>query len=223
MKLSENTLEVLKNFASINANMVFNEGSTLKTMSVAKSILASAEITETFSTEFGIYDLNEFLSVLGLFEDPDIDLSDDGKVITLSQGKNRAKYYTSDPSMLAAPSKMITLPSSELEFTLTNEQLAKFRKAAGTFKAPNLVFENVDGELIASVTDISNSSSNSWQEVIPTDSDLTDEFRLVYDIANFKMLPGDYDVRISNKKLSEFKSDTATYFVVLHKDSKFGE
>ena len=138
MKLSDNTLTVLKNFAGINNSILVKEGNRLRTISVAKNILAEAEITEEFPREFAIYDLNQFLNGLGLHQDPDLDFAEESH-ITIREGKRRVKYFYADPNVIISPpDKEIQLPSQDVCFQLDSVTLEKLIKAAGVYQLPDL-------------------------------------------------------------------------------------
>ena len=142
MKLSEHTVDVLKNFATINQNLVIKEGSTLTTMSAMKNIVAKAEVEESFDKEVAIYDLNEFLASISLFTNPILEF-DEGFVTIKEENnpKNSLKYFYSDPSVVTSPNKTITMPSKEVSFKLNGENLNKLKRAAGVIQAPDLVLE----------------------------------------------------------------------------------
>ena len=146
MKLSTNTVQVLKNFASINQNLVIQEGNEIKTMSAMKNIVAKATVEETFPKQVAIYDLNEFLGCLSLFKNPILTFNDTSVTITEENDGNgdSLEYMYSDPSVVTTPSKDITMPSEEISFTLTDAMLSKLSKSAGMIGAPDLLLENKD-------------------------------------------------------------------------------
>ena len=151
MKLSSHTTSVLKNFATINQNLVIKEGNSIATMSAMKNIVAKAEVEETFPQEIAIYDLNEFLGALSLFSSPILDFNDNYVVISEeSKPTTKMKYFYSDPSVVTSPSKMITMPSEEVKFTMSNDDLSKLKRAAGAIGAPDMVLERKDN--ISSIT-----------------------------------------------------------------------
>ena len=145
MNLSNVTVSVLKNFATINQNLVIKEGSNISTMSAMKNIIASAEVKESFPLDFAIYDLNEFLAALSLFEKPDLDFHKDFVVMTESGSTGKSlKYWYSDPSVVTTPTKEISMPESEVSFTLENDMLINVQKAAAVIGAPDMVLEGMD-------------------------------------------------------------------------------
>ena len=225
MKLSSKTVSILKNFSSINSNIVFSEGSTVKTMSNAKNILSSADISETFENGFGIYDLNEFLNVIGMFEDPEFIFNTDMKYVTINQGRQSIKYFFSDTSILTSPSKDIKMPSTDVEFVLSNEDLNSLRKSSAVLGTTDIVVKGTSGSssLTLLSTDIANKTANSYKLDIDSDLEYDNDFELVFNINNFKFVQGDYKVSISSKLISKFENtaDQLTYWVALEKSSKF--
>jgi len=205
MKLSDNTLNILKNFSTINPNLVFKEGNQLKTISVAKNILATATIDETIPSEFGIYDLPEFLSVIGLIEDAELVIGDTSAKIR-GDGDS-LNYFFSDVSNLTTPQKDITMPKCEIEFDLTEVSLGKLRRAASTMGVSEVLVvgeENGVGISIQ-VVDTKNPTSNSYQLDLPTETVVrpSNEFKMVFNIGNFKFASGDYRGKLSSKLISK--------------------
>ena len=227
MQLSSETLGVLKNFASINSNIVFRGGTTIKTMSEAKNILASANVTEEFPSDVGIYDLNEFLGVISMFDEPELDFQNN--YVRVGESGRAVQYFFSDPSILTSPSKDIQMPDPEVKFTLSESELATIRKASSTLSVSDLVIENDtesgDGSLSATVTDLADSTSNSFSLNL-TSTQLPDApFRFVFNVSNFKIVPGDYSVDVSSKLISQLTNQNAdiNYWIALEKSSTFGE
>jgi hypothetical protein len=226
MKLSTNTLTILKNFSGINSNLVIRPGNVIKTMSEAKNIMATATIEEQFPNEFGIYDLNEFLSVTGMFDNPELKFSDDMKSVSIVDGKRSVKYFFSDISILTTPSKDITMPPTELKFTLTGDDMNTLRKAAAALGVTDVVItaEEGSGPVKVLVTDIKDSTSNAFSIELSDVERPTESFSFIFNISNFKVLAGDYNVAISSKLISHFKSTSASveYYIALEKSSAFG-
>ena len=224
MELSENTIQVLKNFASINPNIVIKQGNTLKTISEAKNVLASAAILEDIPQDFGIYDLNQFLNVLGLVDTPRLNFQNDYVVIGDSTGRTEIKYFYSDIDMLTSPSKDIVMPSVEISFLLDNETINKIKRASSVLENSSLAFSGEDGILKLSVIDPENPTSNTFSIEIDGDYD-NDGFSLLINISNLKMLPGDYQVKISKSLISHFENveNKTQYWIALEKTSTYGE
>lgn len=226
MKLSEQTLATLKNFAGINANIVINPGNSIKTMSESKTIMGQATITESIPNQIGIYDLNEFLGVVNMFDDPDITISQDIKFLNVKEGNKSVKYFFADPSILTSPSKDITMPPCEVTFTLTAADMANIRKASAALGVTDVVVQtapNTTPKLI--VTDTEDATSNSYEVDIQNCSAAGVTCNFVFNIANFKFVNDDYNVSISSKLLSNFKAvnNPVEYWVALEKKSTFGE
>lgn len=220
MKLSTETISILKNFATINSNIVIQAGNVVQTISEAKNIYARATIQESFPAEFGIYDLGEFLSVLSLFDSPVLDFSE--KFVTIREdGKSRkVKYFFSDVDILTHPSKSINMPPADCEFTLTVDMISTIRKAAGTLGVTDIVLEKGETGVEVSVTDLKNPTANSYSIEID-DISVDPDTKIVYNIGYWKMIQSDYKVKISSKLISQFVGDTVEYFIALEKSSSF--
>ena len=220
MNLSDNTLTILKNFAGINNSILVKEGNQLRTISVAKNILAEAEIEEDFPREFGIYDLNQFLNGLGLHQDPDLDFSPDS-YLTIREGRRRVKYFYADPAVIVAPpEKEITLPSEDVHFQLESTSLEKLLKAAAVYQLPDFCVVGKAGAVKLVVRDKKNDTSNVYDiNVGETDKEFTFNFK----VENIRIIPGSYDVVVSSKLLSKFTNSqyNLKYFIALEPDSTF--
>ena len=221
MKLSDSTLSLLKNFSSINQSILFKEGSKLRTISVMKNILAEATITEEFSKDFGIYDLNQFLNGLSLHQKPELDFAADGYVV-IREGRSRSKYFFADPSVIVTPpDKAIELPSEDVCFELSTTVLERLLKAAAVYQLPDFSAVGENGVVKLVVRDKKNDTSNAHEEVVgETDNNFSFNFK----VENIKILPGTYDVVVSQKLLSRFtsKNHDLTYYIALEPDSTFG-
>lgn len=218
MKLSKETIGLVKNFAGINGNLLLKEGNRLSTISAQKNVMAEVTVAETFPEQFGIYDLNEFLGILSLFDDPDLSFSD--KFVTIKEGINSVKYFAADPSVLSAPTKAITFPSSDVEVKITASQLNLLLKTASVLRSQDVSIVGDGGKIKIQVGDKKNATANTY-EVVVGETDTS--FRVNLKVENLKMLPGDYEVSISSKKISRFKSTTTdlTYYVAVEADSTF--
>ena len=223
MKLSDHTVDVLKNFASINQNLVIKEGSTLTTMSAMKNIVAKAEVEESFDKEVAIYDLNEFLASISLFTNPVLEF-DEGFVTIKEENnpKNSLKYFYSDPSVVTSPNKTITMPSKEVSFTLNGENLNKLKRAAGVIQAPDLVLEKKDADVFLTVKDKKNDTANTFSVDVDTTTEGSN-FKFYYKVENLKVMEGNYDVEISSKNISHLKSTNKAveYWVALEPESSY--
>jgi hypothetical protein len=220
MQLSEKTIGILKNFATINQSILINKGSKLDTMSVQKNVLASSTVEESFPKEFGIYDLNEFLSAVSLFDKPELEFGDQSVTITGQDGSTTSYWYA-DKSIIVYPEKEITMPECEINFKLTAATFTKLQRATGTLGLNDLCIKNVDDKIVAEVQDKRNDTSNTYSiEVGVYDGD--ENFNFNFLTERMKMLANDYDVSISSKNISKFTSGDLTYWVALESDSTYG-
>ena len=220
MKLSDQTLNILKNFAGINNSILVKQGTQLRTISVAKNILAEASIDEDFPRDFAVYDLNQFLNGLSLHQDPDLDFSPDS-YISIKEGKRRVKYFYADPAVIVSPpEKEITLPSDDVQFQLDSSALEKLLKAAAVYQLPDLSAVGEAGVVKLVVRDKKNDTSNEYSIVVgETDKVFSYNFK----VENIKIIPGAYDVVVSSKLLSRFTNSqfNLTYYIALEPDSTF--
>lgn len=216
MKLSKDTVTLLKNYAQINGNLLIKPGSKLTTISSSKSVYSEAVVTETFDTEFGIYDLNEFLGALALFNDPEIVF--DEKSAKISEGKNKIKYFSADVSVLTVPTKEIKLPPSDVEFTLTADQLNMVMKTASVLRATDVSFIGDGKTITVQVGDRKNVTGNTYDlDLGTTDT----SFKAYLKVENFKFLPGDYTVELSSRRIAKFSNGDLQYVIALEPDSTF--
>lgn len=197
---------------------MIKSGSKLNTISAAKSVYAFAEVQEVFDTEFGIYDLSEFLGALSLFNDPDISFGE--KFAVIKEGQNSIKYFSADSSVLTVPTKELKLPPSDVEFALTADQMNMIQRTAGVLRAGDVSFVGNGSTITVTVGDVTNSTSNAYNMAIgETDS----VFNAHLKIDNMKMIPGPYKVELSNKKIAKFGTTKLSYVCSLEADSQFGE
>jgi hypothetical protein len=217
MKLSKDTVTLFKNFAAINSNLLLKAGNQLSTISAQKNVMSDVTVVENFP-DFGIYDLNEFLGAMSLFEDPDLDFSD--KYVTISEGGNSIKYFAADASVLTAPQKSITFPESDIDFTLTATMLAMILKTASVLRSADVAVIGDGSSMSIQVGDKKNATGNAYTANLGT-TDKT--FQVNLKVENLKMLLGDYQVSISSKKISRFAavSSDLVYYVAVEADSSF--
>ena len=221
MKLSDSTLSLLKNFSTINQSILFKQGNKLRTISVMKNILAEASIEEDFSKDFAIYDLNQFLNGLSLHSDAELDFKNDGYVM-IREGKMRSKYFFADPSVIVAPpDKDITLPTEDVCFILTSQQLEKLKKASSIYQLPDISAVGEAGVIKLVARDKKNDTSNDFSIIV---GETDKEFVFNFKEENLKIVPGTYDVIVSEKLLSKFTNQNinVTYYIALEPDSTFG-
>ena len=218
MKLTTETISVLKNFSTINANLMVKAGSSLSTMSAMKNIVAKADVTEEFPSDFAIYDLNEFLSALSLFGKPDLEFGNDFVIITEEGTSKSLKYWFSDPSVVTTPSKEISMPSTELTFNLSSDTLNEITKAAAVIGVPDMALS--DGKLM--VTDKKNSTANAYETSLDV-GDVDADYKFWFKVENLKVMPGAYDVQVSSKKISHFTNTKlgVQYWIALEPESSY--
>ena len=224
MELSSFTMQVLKNYASINSNIVVKEGNNIMTMAEAKNVLSQAVVSEAFPQQFGIYDLNEFLNVCGLVDNPRVRFENTHALIGDSTGRAQIKYFFSDPEMLTSPTKPITMPSADVTFTLDQGTLNSLKRAAAALGHSEVSITSVDGVIRLSVLESDNSTSNTYAIDVDGESTLT-SCNFVININNLKLIPGDYKVEISTQLISQFTNTDENmdlkYWVALEKSSTF--
>jgi hypothetical protein len=217
MKLSKETVALFKNFAGINSNLLLKAGNKLATISAQKNVMSDATVSETFP-DFAIYDLNEFLGAMSLFEDPELDFQE--KYVSISQGSMKIKFFAADASVLVAPQKAITFPEAEINFNITADKLQMIQKTASVLRAADVSVVGDGSTITIVVGDKKNATGNSFSEPVGT----TDKsFKVNLKVENLKMLPGDYEVSVSSKKISRFKSTSSdlVYYVAVEADSTF--
>ena len=211
MKLSENTVSILKNFSTINQNILVKEGSQLRTMSTMKNILGEAGITETFPRDFGIYDLNEFLGVLSLVKDAEVNFDDSH--LTVKGGKTQIRYFYSDPSILTTPPETFNAPDCDVTFNISQTILANVLKASAVMQLPDVVI--TPGKITA--TDLKNVTSNNFIEEV----DATGDFDFRFKADNLKMISGDYTVSASTTAgVSNWVGSEASYWIAMEAQSE---
>jgi hypothetical protein len=220
MKLSNETLTVLKNFAGINQSILVRKGNKLRTMSVMKTVLAEAVVNEEFEKEFAIYDLNQFLNGVSLHEDPELDFQNDAYVV-IREGKRRVKYFFADPQVIVSPpEKEISLPSQDVCFQLEHSQYDKIKKAAAVYQLEDLSVIGEAGVIRLVVRDKRNATSNEYSILVgETDKEFTFNFK----VENLKIIPASYDVVLSSKLLSKFTNEryNLNYYIPMEPDSTF--
>ena len=219
MKISKETISVLKNYSSINPNVMLKKGSVLSTISPQRNVVASVSIEESFPVDFGIYDLSQFLGVFSLFSDPDVSFTE--KVATFKEGKNTIKYYAADAAVLKLPpDKQIKFPSPEINVSISGVQLGQLIKTAGVLSAPDFSIVG-DGSTISLVVgDLKVDTGNQFSiELGETDKTFSANFK----IENLKMIVQDYEVEISSKGLTKWSAAAGdmTLYVALESSSKF--
>ena len=223
MQLNETTMAVLKNFASIQPNIVLAEGNVVKTIADAKNVMAVATLDQDFAKSVGIYNLDEFLAVLGLVDTAGLAFGDEFVTVSDTSGRSSVKYFYSDPSILTSPAKDIPMPEAEVTFTLDSGTLNRVRRAAAALGHEKMTITAADGGIRLSVVDNTDSTSNAFDIVVPG-SVASEDFQFVMNIANLKLIDGDYEVSVSSRLISQFKNTGAdvTYYIALEKSSTYG-
>ncbi len=216
--LSKKTLDVLKNFSTINSSIVFRKGSTVRTISNAENILAKFSGEEVFPTDFAIYDLSQFLSGISLFNDPQLEFTS-SDFVSIRGGRTSAKYYFSDPeiTLKSAPEKNVNFPGADLQFNLSGDDLIALQKASAVYSLPDLTFQSEEGldtiKLI--LRDKENDTSNTYDLTVAGCA--TGTYSLDVKIENIRLLPGDYSVKVSQHLISEWTNTNVdlTYYIAL--------
>ena len=216
--LSKKTLDVLKNFSTINSSIVFRKGSTVRTISNAENILAKFTGEEIFPVDFAIYDLSQFLSGISLFNDPQLEFTS-GDFVSIRGGRQSAKYYFSDPeiTLKSAPEKNVKFPGADLQFSLSGDDLIALQKASAVYGLPDLTFQSEEGldtiKLI--LRDKENDTSNTYDLTVAGCA--TGTYSLDVKIDNIRVLPGDYSIKVSKALISEWTNTNVdlTYYIAL--------
>ena len=222
MKINQTTQDILKNFSEINTNILIKPGSELNTISTMKNILAKATINESFDSEFGIYDLNEFLSVVSSLDKPELTLQEKHLTISAEGSRSKVKYFYSDPSVIVSPTKEVNMPESDVTFSLSESNLAQLRKMAAILSSPDLALIGTkDGDVILKVCDKKNDTSNKFDIVVGENA--TANYTFYFKVENLKMISGDYDVAVSSKSIAHFTNTKLPieYWIALEPDSVF--
>ena len=223
MELNEKTLEILRNFATINQNILVKQGKTLRTISEARNVLAKAEIEEEFPLDFGVYNLNEFIGALSLVDKPNLSFKENYVEIGDSSGRSKIKYFFASQDTLTYSEKDITMPDAEVKFSLDESTIKRLINAASTLGHKELIITGNNNLINLSVSDSQNSTANSY--TIDVDGTYESEmFKFILDIENLKILNGSYDVNISSKLISNLinKDTNIQYWIALEKTSNYG-
>jgi hypothetical protein len=217
MKLSQPAIQVLRNFSTINPSIQFQEGNVLKTISPNKNMMAKAILDENIPSTFAIYDLSRFLGVVSLFDSPAFEIGE--KMVSIQSPGRRVNYTFADPSTIVTPpTKEINIGIADVEFELKQENFAEIMKALGVMSFPDLCIVGEDGKVILRATDTKNPSSDKYDiEVGETDVN----FVAVFKTENLKIIPNTYQVEITSKGISHFKSDSVEYWIAIESNSKF--
>jgi len=219
--MSKQTLDLLKNFASINSNILVKPGDTIKTISPVKNIMAVATVPETFDTEFGIWDLNKFLGTVSLFDTPSFEFGERSVTISGSGGSS-VNYYYSEPRLLTVPTKDIVMPDPVVSFDLTQDALNEINRASSVMQLPDLVVRSEGTTIVMVALDRQDDTTNSYSVELGELS-VESDFEFVFRVENLKLLPGDYRVDVTDKVVSQFTHTQLDlkYWIALESDSRY--
>ena len=222
MKISKQTIDILKNFASINSNILIKPGKMIKTISNYKNVLAQAEVGEEFPIEFGVWDLNKMLGVLSLFESPTLDFHD--KYVIIAGGDSSVKYYYSEPKLLTTVTKELKMPTPVVFANINEEDVREIQKAASVLQLPDIKIETPadDEGIVLTVMDRKDPSSNEYSFDIGK-SEPNTEFGFYFKVENLKMLPGSYELEICENSVAKFinKNLDLSYWIAMEPDSHY--
>jgi len=222
MKINQSTQDILKNFSEINTNILIKPGSELNTISTMKNILAKATINDSFDREFGIYDLNEFLSVVSSLDKPELTLQEKYMTISAEGSRSKVKYFYSDPSVIVSPTKEVNMPESDVTFSLSESNLAQLKKMAAILSSPDLALIGTKGgDVVLKVCDKKNDTSNKFDIIVGENA--TANYTFYFKVENLKIISGDYDVAVSSKSIAHFTNTKLPieYWIALEPDSVF--
>ena len=222
MQLSDTTLDILRNYSAINQNLLIEPGNVIKTVNESRTILSTATIAESFPKEIGIYDLNEFIGAMSLVQNPTLDFKDEYITLSDESGRASVKYFTAAKETLTKQQKTLSMPEADVKFKLDNDTFNKLKKAASTLGHKELSITAKDGVLSLSVVENQNATSNAFSIDIDGEFKQDAVFNFIIDISNLKLLPGDYDVEISSKLVTQFSMENVKYWIALEKSSTYG-
>ena len=222
-KISNQTLEVLKNFSSINSNILVREGNVLTTISPVKNVMAEAVVSETFEQEFGIWDLNKFLGTISLFDTPEFTFEENFVTVCSNKNNSSVRYYYSEPSLLTTVNKEINMPESVVDCTITQKIFTDITKAASVLQVGDIAIRSNGNELELVALDKKDSTSNSYSISLGELPHGNHDFVFYFKAENLKMMAGDYDVNITEKVVSRFTNTNQSlkYWVALESDSYY--
>jgi len=222
MRISEGTMDVLKNFSTINPSLAFKQGNTIRTVSEQKNILAQAVVEDAFPVDFAIYELNQFLGLASLFENADFAFGEADVTIRDEKNKSHSRYTYTDPSMVTSPpEKNLDMPDPEIQFSVTADDLKAVVSAANQLGLPEVVVRGGALGISLVATDMKNPTSNEYsRDVGESNGDI---FNMVFKTENLKFISGDYDVKISKAGISHFKniSGHIEYWVATETNSEY--
>lgn len=216
MKLSARTLQILKNFATINPSLLFKPGSGLTTISPLKTMQAKATVSETFDSEFAIYDLSRFIGVLSLFEDPELEIDD--KFLSIVKDTHKVNYVYADKDLIVTTSKDIKMPACEISFKLTGATFSAVMKALNVLSLPEVAVIGENGQMYFAALNTKTPNGDVYRVQV---GETEHTFKMVFRAENMKLLQDDYDVKISSKGLGHFKGSDVEYWIATEASSSF--
>ncbi len=221
MNITPETLDILRNFSSINSGLTVKEGNELKTVSAMKNIFARAVVSENFDKEHSIYDLSEYLGAVSLFDTPNFEFN--AEKVTVSEGDNSVQYYYADPQMVISPQKDITMPEPEISFDIDEGVLESLLKASSVLSLPDMMLSSDGTTVVLTVKDKKNSTSNVFSKTVAQGNGST--YEMFLRMENIKVIPGDYTVFVSSKGVAQFtnRKQSVEYFIALEPDSNYNE
>lgn len=214
MRLSKDTYNILKNFAAINSNILIQPGNILKTVSAGKNIYVEAKVAEDFDVEVPIWDLNKFLGVISMFNNPDLEFHETHVVVT--NGRSSVTYYYSEPSLLTVPTRQLKMPSTKVSFDLDEHDLAEILKAASILQVSDLKMIGGEGKFRIMVDDSSQSTANNF-EIVLDENYTGSDFEGTINVSEIKFIPGSYTVELTDTVISKFKHKTLdlSYYIAI--------
>jgi len=217
MKLSDKTINILKNFTTINPSLHVKSGNLISTISIHKTIMAKARVEETFDTPFTIFELSKFLGVISLFNDPDFEFKD--KQVKISSGKQYINYTYADPSMVVVPpDKDIELPTTDVEFDITNSDLTRLLRSVSVLQLPEIAVVGEEGKIFVKAVNSKDISKDSFAVEV---GDTNQNFKFYIKNENLKLINTDYNVKITSRGLAQFNSPEVTYWIAVESNSSF--
>ena len=221
MNISPETLDILRNFSTINSGLTVKEGNELKTVSAMKNIFARAIVTDTFDKEHSIYDLSEYLGAVSLFDTPNFEFN--AEKVTVSEGDNSVQYYYADPQMVISPQKEINMPEPEISFDLDEGVLDSLLKASSVLSLPDMVLSSDGTTVVLTVKGKKNATSNVFSKTVAQGNGST--YEMFLRMENIKLIPGDYTAFVSSKGIAHFtnRKQAVEYFIALEPDSNYNE
>ena len=226
MQLTKATVDLLKNFSTINGSILVKAGKKLETISATKNILASADVAETFETQFGIYDLNEFLNLATSEAFVGADLQFQEKSVVLKNGRSRSRYYYADASTIISPTQMLTMPDIDVRVKISSDDLKRIKNMASILGKNDFTISGVDDEIIMSVSDKKDPTTNNFEMNIMKfdENDVYEPFSMSMKIENLKRIGGDYVVNLASKGIAHFvNSDVPVEYYIAMADSTYGK